>query len=134
LIAFLGEQLGQKIYKHGDFAGLAAGCRPHGADRNFSPFMIAQDAPHGPGAYVRRKVPVRRLGDAEAGENGGAELLAVIATKGRRRLMGNLAGTAGAYPGSRAVLRDENHAIMAVEIARPLGLSFAFQIVQTLRW
>ena len=66
--------------------------------------MIAQDAPHGPGAYVRRKEPVRRLCDAKPGKNGGAELLAVIATKGRRRLIGNLAGTAGEYPGSRAVL------------------------------
>jgi NAD(P)-dependent dehydrogenase (short-subunit alcohol dehydrogenase family) len=40
--------------------------------------MIARDAPHGPGAYVRRKEPVRRLCDAKAGKNGGAELLAVI--------------------------------------------------------
>jgi len=88
--------------------------------------MIAQNAPHGPGAYVRRKEPVRCLGDAKAGKNRGAELLAVIASKGRCRLVRNQARAA---PGPRTVLRDENYAIMAVEIARPLGLSFAFQIV-----
>src|SRR5580704_19027653 len=30
-VAFFGEQLGSKVNKHGDFAGLTAGCRLHGA-------------------------------------------------------------------------------------------------------
>jgi hypothetical protein len=92
--------------------------------------MIAQNAPHGPGPDVRRKEPVRRLGDAKAGRNRGPELLAVIAAKGRRRLIRNQAGAAGEDPGPRTVLRDENHAIMAVEITRPLGLCSAFKLVR----
>src|SRR5580693_1601789 len=62
-----GEQLSQEVNKHGDFAGLTAGRGSHGADRNSSRLTIAQDSPHGSGAYVGRKKPVWRLGDAEAG-------------------------------------------------------------------
>jgi len=40
---------------------------------------IAQDSPHGSGAYVGRKKPVRRLGDTEAGKDRGAKLFAIIA-------------------------------------------------------
>jgi hypothetical protein len=49
------EQLSQKVNKHGDFAGLAAGRGSHGANRKFARLMIAQDSPHGSGAYVGRK-------------------------------------------------------------------------------
>src|SRR5262252_7056047 len=89
------EQLGQKVNKHGDFAGLTAGCGSHGADRNSGRLTIAQDSPHGSGAYVSRKKPVRGLGDAEAGKDRGTELLAIIAAKGRYRLIRNRAGAAG---------------------------------------
>jgi hypothetical protein len=49
------EQLSQKVNKHGDFAGLAAGRGSHGANRKFAWLMIAQDSPRGSGAYVGRK-------------------------------------------------------------------------------
>src|ERR1700732_1309928 len=62
-----GEQLSQKVNKHGDFAGLTAGRGSHGADRNSGRLTIAQDSPHGSGAYVCRKKSARRLGDTEAG-------------------------------------------------------------------
>jgi hypothetical protein len=55
LIAFLGEHLGQEINKHSDFARLTAGRGSHGADRNSGRLTIAQDSPHGSGAYVSRK-------------------------------------------------------------------------------
>jgi hypothetical protein len=67
-----GEQLSQKVNKHGDFAGLTAGRGSHGADRNSGRLTIAQDSPHGSGAYVGRKKPVWRLGDTEAGKDRGA--------------------------------------------------------------
>src|SRR5580692_2634319 len=50
-----GEQLSQKVNKHGDLAGLTAGHGSHGADRNSGRLTIAQDSPHGSGAYVGRK-------------------------------------------------------------------------------
>ena len=54
-VARFGEQLGQKVNKDGDFAGLTAGRGSHGANRKFARLMIAQDSPHGSGAYVGRK-------------------------------------------------------------------------------
>src|SRR6201997_5415385 len=99
-----GEQLSQEVNKHGDFAGLTAGRGSHGADRKFARLMIAQDSPHGPGAYVGRKKPVRRLGDAKAGKDRGAKLFAIIAAEGRRNLMGYQSGAGGEGPGPRAVL------------------------------
>src|SRR5260370_41868458 len=68
-----GEQLSQKVNKHGDFAGLTAGSGAHGGDRNFGRLMIAQDSPHGFVAHVRRKKPVKRLGYAKAGKDRGAK-------------------------------------------------------------
>src|SRR6202035_982132 len=99
-----GEQLSQKVNKHGDFAGLTAGRGSHGADRNSGRLTIAQDSPHGSGAYVGRKKPVRRLGDAEAGKDRGAKLFAIIAAEGRRNLIGYQSGADGEGPGPRAVL------------------------------
>src|SRR5580704_4730245 len=99
-----GEQLGQKVNKHGDFAGLTARRRSHGADRKFARLMIAQDSPHGSGAYVGRKKPVRRLGDTEAGKDRGALLFAIIAAEGRCNLIGYRSGASGEGPGPRAVL------------------------------
>src|SRR6202045_2364682 len=99
-----GEQLSQKVNKHGDFAGLTAGRGSHGADRNSGRLMIAQDSPHGSGAYVGRERPVRRLGDAEAGKDRGAKLFAIIAAEGRRNLIGYQSGAGGEGPGPRAVL------------------------------
>src|ERR1700731_956498 len=101
-----GEQLSQKVYKHGDFAGLTAGRGSHGADRNLGRLMIAQDSPHGSGAYVGREKPVGRLGDAEAGKDGGAELFAIIAAEGGRDLIRYRPGAASEDPGSRSILRD----------------------------
>src|SRR4029077_1200590 len=124
-----GEQLGQKVNKHGDFAGLTAGRGSHGADRNSGRLTIAQDSPHGSAAYVGRKKPVGRLGDTEAGKDRGALLFAVIAAKRGRRLIGYDPSAASEGPGSRSTLRDENHAVVAVEIAGARGLSSAFQIL-----
>src|SRR5580700_4912204 len=76
-----GEQLGQKVNKDGHFAGLTAGRGSHGADRNSGRLMIAQDSPHGSGAYIGRKKPVRRLRDTEAGKDRGALLFAIVAAK-----------------------------------------------------
>src|ERR1700726_3663717 len=95
-----GEQLGQKVNKHGDFAGLTARRRSHGADRKFARLMIAQDSPHGSGAYVGRKKPVRRLGDTEAGKDRGALLFAIIAAERGRCLIGYHPGAASEGPGS----------------------------------
>src|SRR6476646_5179504 len=66
-----GEQLSQKVNKHGDFAGLTAGRGSHGADRNSGRLTIAKDSPHGSGAYIGRKKPVGRLRDTEAGKDRG---------------------------------------------------------------
>src|ERR1700722_13257300 len=99
-----GEQLSQKVNKHGDFAGLTAGRGSHGADRNLGRLTIAQDSPHGSGAYVGRKKPVRRLGDTEAGKDRGAELFAIIAAKRCRRLIGYHPRAAGEGPGPRTIL------------------------------
>jgi hypothetical protein len=77
---------------------------PHGADRNSGRLTIAQDLPHGSGAYVGRKKPVRRLGEIEAGKDRGAELFAIIAAKRCRRLIGYHPGAASEGPGSRTVL------------------------------
>src|SRR6202030_2538088 len=99
-----GEQLSQKVNKHGDFAGLTAGRGSHGADRNSGRLTIAQDSPHGSGAYVGRKKPVWRLGDTEAGKNRGALLFAIIAAKRRRRLIGYHPRAAGEGPGPRTFL------------------------------
>src|ERR1700731_5124855 len=99
-----GEQLSQKVNKHGDFAGLTGGRGSHGADRNSGRLMIAQDSPHGSGAYVGRERPVRRLGDAEAGKDRGAEIFAIIAAKRPRPLIGYHPGAAGEGPGSRSTL------------------------------
>src|ERR1700733_13926471 len=99
-----GEQLSQKVNKHGDFAGLTAGRGSHGADRNSGRLTIAQDSPHGSGAYIGREKPVRRLGDAEAGKDRGALLFAVIAAKRCRRLIRYHPGAAGEGPGSRSTL------------------------------
>src|SRR5256885_16067764 len=98
------EQPGQKVNKHGDFAGLTAGRGSHGADRNSGRLTIAQDSPHGSGAYVGRKKPVRRLGDTEAGKDRGALLFAIVAAKRCRRLIGYHPGASGEGPGPRAVL------------------------------
>src|ERR1700758_5368993 len=125
-----GEQLSQKVNKHGDFAGLTAGRGSHGVDRNSGRLTIAQDSPHGSGAYVGRKKPVWRLGDTEAGKDRGALLFAVIGAKRRHRLMGYHPGAAGEGPGSRSIPRDKKHAVVAVEIARSLRHSSAFQIVR----
>src|SRR4029077_16859899 len=76
-----GEQLSQKVNKHGDFARLTAGRGSHGADRNSGRLTIAQDSPHGSGAYVGRKKPIWRLSDTEAGKDRGALLFAIIAAK-----------------------------------------------------
>src|SRR6201985_4037359 len=97
-----GEQLGQKVNKDGDFAGLTAGRGSHGADRNSGRLTIAQDSPNGSGAYVGRKKPVRRLGDTEAGKDRCAELFAIIAAKRCRRLIGYHSGAASEGPGSAA--------------------------------
>src|SRR6201997_2533047 len=83
-----GEQLSQKVNKHGDFAWLTAGRGSHGADRNSGRLTIAKDSPYGSGAYVGRKKPVGRLGDTEAGKDRGALFFAVIAAKLGRRLIG----------------------------------------------
>ena len=64
----LGQQFSEEIDKHGDLAGLAARCRAHGADRQFSRLMVAQNAPHGPRAYVGSEKPVGRLRDPKAGK------------------------------------------------------------------
>src|ERR1700739_722009 len=99
-----GELLGQKVNKHSDFAGLSAGRGSHGANRKFARLKITQDSPHGSGAYVGPKKPVRRLVDAEAGKNRAAELFAIIPAEGRRTLIGYSSGAAGEGPGPRAVL------------------------------
>src|SRR5579864_67136 len=99
-----GEQLSQKVNKHGDFAGLTAGRGSHGADRNSGRLTIAQDSPHGSGAYVGRKKPIWRLGDTEAGKDRGALLFAIIAAKRCRRLIGYHPGAASEGPGARSVL------------------------------
>src|SRR6201988_3750646 len=99
-----GEQLSQKVNKHGDFAGLTAGRGSHGADWNSGRLTIAQDSPHGSGAYVGRKKPVWRLGDAEAGKDRGALLFAIIAAKGCRRLIGYDPSAAGEGPRPRTIL------------------------------
>src|SRR6202048_3074934 len=125
-----GEQPGQEINKHGDFAGLTAGRGSHGADRNSGRLTIAQDSPHGSGAYIGRKKPVWRLGDTEAGKDRGALLFAIIGAKRCRRLMGYHPGAAGEGPGSRSLPSDKKHAVVAVEIARSLRHSSAFQIVR----
>src|SRR6201984_1159658 len=53
-----------------------------------------------PKAYVGRKKPVRRLGDAEAGKDRSAKLFAIIAAEGRRNLIGyqSPAGGEGTRP------------------------------------
>src|SRR5229473_6608526 len=102
-----GEQLSQKVNKHGDFAGLTAGRGSHGADRNSGRLTIAQDSPHGSGAYVGRKKPVWRLGDTEAGKDRGALLFAIIAAKRCRRLIGYHPGAAREGPGARSILWDK---------------------------
>src|SRR5580700_3346896 len=99
-----GEQLSQKVNKHGDFAGLTAGRGSHGADRNSGRLTIAQDSPHGSGAYVGREKPVRRLGDTEARKDRGALFFAIIAAKRCRRLIGYDPGAASEGPGARSVL------------------------------
>src|ERR1700730_16867847 len=124
-----GKQLSQKVNKHGDFAGLTAGRGSHGADRNSGRLMIAQDSPHGSGAYIGREKPVRRLGDAEAGKDRGALLFAIVAAKRCRRLIGYHPGASGEGPGPPAILRDKSHAVMAVELAEARRLSSAFQIL-----
>src|SRR3984893_10109681 len=97
------EQLSQKVNKHGDFAGLTAGRGSHGADRNSGRLTIAQDSPHGSGAYVGRKKPVWRLGDTEAGKDRGALLFAIVAAKRCRRLIGYHPRAAGEGPGPRTI-------------------------------
>lgn len=77
------QQLGQKINKHGDFAGLTPRRRSHSADRNSAGFVIAQDAKHPSGPKIAGKEPMRRLDDAEACENRAAELFAVVAAESR---------------------------------------------------
>ena len=77
----LGQQLSEKINKHGDFAGLAARCRANSADRYFSWLMVAQNAPHTPRAYVGSEKPVGRLRDPKASKYGRAQLFAVIAAE-----------------------------------------------------
>src|SRR6202008_590747 len=99
-----GEQLSQKVNKHSDLAGLTAGRGSHGTDRNSGRLTIAQDSPHGSGAYVGRKKPVRRLGDTEAGKDRGALLFAVIAANRGRRLIGYDPSAASEGPGSRSIL------------------------------
>src|SRR3984893_5601191 len=99
-----GEQLGQKVNKDGDFAGLTAGRGSHGADRNSGRLTIAQDSPHGPGAYIGREKPVGRLRDTEAGKDRGALLFAVIAAKRGRGLIGYAPSAASEGPGSRSTL------------------------------
>src|SRR5258705_13028473 len=76
----------------------------HGADRNSGRLTIAQDSPHGSGAYVGRKKPVWRLGDTEAGKDRGALLFAIIAAKRCRRLIGYHPRAAGEGPGPRTIL------------------------------
>src|SRR5579863_844420 len=99
-----GEQLSQKVNKHGDFAGLTAGRGSRGADRNSGRLTIAQDSPHGSGAYIGRKKPVGRLRDTEAGKDRGALLFAIIAAKRCRRLIGYHPGAASEGPWSRSIL------------------------------
>ena len=65
----LGQQFSEKINKHGDFAGLAARCRANSADRDFTRLMVAENAPHGPRAYVSSEKPVGRLRDPKAGKH-----------------------------------------------------------------
>jgi hypothetical protein len=77
----LGQQFSEKINKYGDFAGLAARCRANSADRYFSRLMVAQNASHGPRAYVGSEKPVGRLRDPKAGKYSSAQLFAVIAAK-----------------------------------------------------
>src|SRR6201998_4236110 len=98
-----GEQLSQKVNKHGDFAGQTAGRGSHGTDRNSGRLTIAQDAPYGSGAYVGRKKPVWRLGNTEAGKDRGALLFAIIAAKRCRRLIRYHPRAAGEGPGARSV-------------------------------
>ena len=43
-------------------------CRANSADRYFSRLMVAQNAPHGPRAYVGSEKPVGRLRDPKAGK------------------------------------------------------------------
>src|SRR6476646_5297423 len=71
-----------------------------------------------------------QYGACEAGKDRGALLFAIIAAKRCRRLIGYHPGAASEGPGARSVLRDENHAVVAVEIAEARGLSVAFQILR----
>src|SRR5258708_19635549 len=99
-----GEQPSQKVNKHGDFAGLTAGRGSHGADRNSGRLTIAQDSPHGSGAYVGRKKPVWRLGDTEAGKDRGALPFAIIAAKRCPRLIRYHPRAAGERPRPPTIL------------------------------
>src|SRR5258705_10047023 len=76
----------------------------HDADRNSGRLTIAQDSPHGSGAYIGRKKPVGRLRDTEAGKDRGALLFAVIAAKRGRRLIGYDPSAASEGPGSWSIL------------------------------
>src|SRR5260370_16887569 len=82
--------------------------------------MTAKDSPRGSGAHVRRKKPVRRLGDTKADKDRGAKLFAIIAAKRCRRLMGYHPGAAGDGPGARAIPRDKNPPAALADIPPPL--------------